>query len=413
MIRSLRKKIIAINVISVCIVFLIAEILMFAISFTRLDSERNARILSAFEFDYDNENFDETKIFNDIALVVYDNESGNVDKCFIGNKADIGEEFLYDKLNSVVASSKDSGIISWRVKYNKLDDGKLTKIVFYNRLSRNSNLKSYLLGVGVTVLLGIACYLVLSIVLAKIALKPVEESWNKQKQFVADASHELKTPLSVIMANTEIIASHRDETVESQMRWIDNTRSESQRMADLVADLLFLAKNDDGLKVQMEKTNVSDCIETTVLSYDAVFYENGKIFCYDIAPDLYVSGNEGQLKQLATILLDNANKYSVGNGNISLSLTCAGRHLNLSVSNDSDELTAEQLTHLFDRFYTVDKSRNSDKGGNGLGLSIAQIICRTHGGDISADYADGRVTITAELPLYRAKKESNGNRQSS
>ncbi len=222
-------------------------------------------------------------------------------------------------------------------------------------------------------------------------------------------SHELKTPLSVIMANTEIIASHQDETVASQMQWIENTRLEAKRMAELVADLLFLAKNDDGLKVQMEPVNISDCIETTVLSYDAVFYENGKSFRYDIARDVKVIGNVGQIKQLTTILLDNANKYSVGDGNIFLNLTAAGRHITLSVSNDSEELSEEQLSHLFDRFYTLDKSRNAEKSGNGLGLSIAKMISQTHGGDISASYSNGRTYFVVELPAYKSKKEqTNG-----
>ena len=112
--------------------------------------------------------------------------------------------------------------------------------------------------------------------MARFAIKPVEESWIKQKQFIADASHELKTPLSVILANTEIISSHQEETVASQMKWVENTRAEAQRMAGLVADLLFLAKNDDGLKVQMEDVNLSDCVGTIVLGYDAIFYENKK-----------------------------------------------------------------------------------------------------------------------------------------
>ena len=235
----------------------------------------------------------------------------------------------------------------------------------------------------------------------------MEESWNKQKQFVADASHELKTPLSVIMANTEIMASHPDATVASQGKWIENTRSETQRMAELVNDLLFLAKNDDGLKVQMACVNLSDCVETTVLSYEAIFYENGKSFCYDIAPELYVQGNEGQIKQLTTILLDNANKYSSDDGNIKLSVTAAGKHIQLAIVNDCEPITDEQMSHLFDRFYTIDPSRNKNTAGNGLGLSIAQIICRTHGGNITAEYADGRITFTATLPVLKQNKNNN------
>ncbi len=243
--------------------------------------------------------------------------------------------------------------------------------------------------------------------LASIALKPVEESWSKQRQFVADASHELKTPLSVIMANTEIIASHKDETVESQMKWIENTREESKRMASLIADLLFLAKHDDGHQAQFDAVDLSDCVETAALSYDAVFYENNKDFRSEISANVSVSGNVGQIKQLIAILLDNANKYSVGRGNIFMSLNSTGKKAVLAVSNDSEELSAENLSHLFDRFYTVDKSRNTDKGGNGLGLSIAKTICQNHGGDLNVAYGGGKITFTAEIPLYKVKKENN------
>ncbi len=404
MIDKLRKKIIAINVVSVCIVFFVAVVLLFVTGFTRLEQERNNRILNAFDFDYETEDFAENKIFNDIALVIYDTDTLERN-CFIGENAELDEQELTDSIKEIAESSRDNGWVSLSVRYAKRVDGNLVKIVFSNRYSRHGNISQYLILAVGTLLIGVGCYLAISMILAQIALKPVEESWSKQKQFVADASHELKTPLSVIMANTDIIASHQDETVASQMKWIENTRQEADRMAVLVADLLFLAKNDDGLKVQLEKVNMSDGLETTVLSYDAVFYENGKHFCYEISPNVNVLGNVGQLKQLTTILLDNANKYSTGEGNIVLKLVQTGRRVVLTVSNDSDELTTEQLSHLFDRFYTVDKSRNTDKGGNGLGLSIAQMISHTHGGDIRVDYNNGRTTFTVDLPVYKERKE--------
>lgn len=408
MISKLRKKIIAINVISVCIVFLVAEALMFAIGFNRIDSERNTRAVAAFDYDYESaDNFAENKMFNDVALIVYDTSTGQVVYNGKGVNSEVTQDMLDKALVNIVKSNKDNGwLFTWRIKYNKRAEGSLVKVVFSSSYFKGGNMP-YLITSGGTLLLGILSYLIISLMLARIALKPVEDSWNKQRQFVADASHELKTPLSVIMANTEIVASHQDETVASQMKWIDNTREESKRMADLVADLLFLAKDDDGMRVQMDKVNLSDCVETAALSYDAVFYENGKDFRYEIAKNAKVVGNDGQLKQLVAILLDNANKYSVGKGDIVLSLVATGKRVALTVSNDSDELTDENIEHLFDRFYTVDKSRNTDKGGNGLGLSIAKTICVNHGGDLSVEYANGRTTFTVELPVRRNKKENN------
>lgn len=405
MISKLRKKIIAINVISVCIVFFVAEILMFVIGYNRLDDERKTRISTAFDFDYQNETFDSNAMFGDIAFVAYDLNDSKIVYKGVGVDLNISSEEIDGYVDKIVSSKANNGwLLLWRLKYYKRTDGDTVKIVISNSTLRGRSNMPYLLISGGTLLLGVGCYLIISWMLARIALAPVEESWNKQRQFVADASHELKTPLSVIMANTEIIASHQEETVASQMKWIENTRAESQRMAGLVADLLFLAKHDDGHRAQMEAVNISDCIETSALGYDAVFYENGKKFRYEIVPNVKVYGNEGQLKQLVTILLDNANKYSVDVGNILLALTSNGKKVVLTVSNDSDELTDENIEHLFDRFYTVDKSRNTDKGGNGLGLSIAKTICQSHGGDLSVSYASGRTTFVAELPVYRQKK---------
>lgn len=407
MISKLRKKIIAINVVSVCIVFFVAEVLMFAIGFNRLDDERKTRISAALDFDYVHDDFDDNNMFSDIALIVYDAFESRILYCGIGSDRVIAPDALEECVAKVVASKSDNGWLSpWSVKYYKRAEGKLTKIVISNSSLHGRNNTPYLLISGGTLLVGVASYFAISWILARIALAPVEESWSKQRQFVADASHELKTPLSVIMANTEIIASHQEETVASQMKWIENTRAESKRMAELVADLLFLAKHDDGHQVRYEAVNMSDCIEKSALGYDAVFYENGKEFRYEICPDVFVHGNSGQLKQLVTILLDNANKYSVGKGNILLQFTSNAKRIILTVSNDSDELTEENLTHLFDRFYTVDKSRNTDKGGNGLGLSIAKTICQSHGGDLTVGYHDGRTTFTAELPVCKQKKNN-------
>jgi signal transduction histidine kinase len=226
-------------------------------------------------------------------------------------------------------------------------------------------------------------------------------SENKRRQFVSDASHELKTPLAVIMANTEIIASHPDDTVASQMKWIDNTLAETKRMATLVQDLLFLTKSDDGIKVEMANMDLSDCVQSCVLTNESLFYENNKFFDSQIEPNIHIDGNEGQIRQLVTILLDNANKYAIGSGNICLTLTAHNKVATLTVTNDSNEVTPEQVAHIFDRFYTLDTSRNKTKGGNGLGLSIAERIVHTHKGKITAEYKNGKMTFRAVLPVVR------------
>lgn len=401
MISKLRKKIIAINVISVCIVFVVALILVFTTGYVRINDERIIRLRGVVQ----QENWDETDEFKHSGIVVveYDEQASRILHTTVGENVKLSQEQINDVVAKVVAKEKDDGLLNARVIYAKRTVDGVTRIALYDRNSNMTGVLLYVMYMLIALVVGLLCYLVISLVLARVALKPVEESWNKQKQFVADASHELKTPLSVIMANTEIIASHGSETVDSQRKWIDNTRAESERMVGLVNDLLFLAKNDDGLKAQMNAVNLSDCVETVVLSHEAVLYENGKVFNYSIAPDLIVYGNDAQLKQLVAILLDNANKYSVESGNITLGVQIVGKNAQLCVSNDCDGLTEDELSHLFDRFYTVDASRNKNNAGNGLGLSIAQVITHTHRGKISVDYNEGRITFTATIPLHKTK----------
>lgn len=406
MISNLRKRIVAINVVVAGFVLLVAILMIFMVGYSRINSERDNRLKFALEYDPRTAEipFEENTIFEDVALVWYNVASGKVERWFFGSNFGIDKEYLEAHLADIVKTKAEKGFVSGYVRYVKSTEGLVVRISFNNFVSRNNSLVPYFISALASLFIGVSCYLFISIFLAKIAIKPAEDSWKKQRQFVADASHELKTPLSVIMANIDIMAAHPDETVQSQMQWLENSKAEAQRMAGLVADLLFLAKNDDGVQVELSDTNLSEAVGEIVLSHDAIFYENGKEFSYDIQSDLYVEGNDGQLKQLVTILLDNANKYSEGSGNIHLSLWCNARHAVLSVSNNCVAISDDQLQHLFDRFYTTDPSRNKSNGGNGLGLSIAKTICETHRGSIFASYENGRITLTATLPLQKGSK---------
>lgn len=404
MIRRLRKRIVAINVITASLILFCALIVTFVVGYGRIDIEREARMNLALNFDtqQDEIRFEEEKIFDDVALAVYDVRTHQVE-WFFGGNANLTREELSRYVRPIVQDVRREGWVNISVRYVKAVEGSNVKIAFNNLGASSGNLVVFAVSVLGALTLGIIVYFLFSLFLARIALRPVEDSWKKQKQFVADASHELKTPLSVILANTDILASHKEETVESQMKWVENTRAEAVRMAELVNQLLFLAKNDDGLKVQMQDVNFSNCVEGIVLGYDAVFYEKQHKFSYEVTPDVWVVGNEGQLKQLVTILLDNADKYSKGEGNITLRLQNNGKHCTLTVANDSEQLSEEQLSHLFDRFYTVDNSRNKNNGGNGLGLNIAQVICQTHNGSIRVSCENGRTAFDVTLPLKRKK----------
>ncbi len=407
MINKLRKKLIVINAISVCLVFFVGLLLVFLVGYGRLNSDRIIRMEEALSYDFSTppQAFAEDEMFTDIALVQYDVNTQRIVNIRYGPRVNISPERLVQIVSKVLSSPDESGWLPVRTNYRRVWDTKTGTllIAIYDISSMQNGVATFVGYSLLTLFVGVLAYFIISIILARVALNPLEESWNNQRQFIADASHELKTPLSIILANTEIIASHQNETVQSQMKWIENTRLEANRMAELVAQLLFLAKNDDGVRVEMKQVNCSDCVGIVSLGFDALFYENKKLFNYDIKQGITVYGNEGQLKQLVTILLDNANKYSTGVGDIKLSLQQLGKNVELVVSNESDQLTDEQLKHMFDRFYTVDSSRNKSKGGNGLGLSIAQKIVETHGGKISVTYQNGRTAFTVLIPHSRGK----------
>lgn len=405
MINNLRRKLAITNMVATSIVFIAAAIILMFTNLSRLDSIRLDNMERALDYPLENvtqEQFAED--FSDVVLVVYDSKLQQPTEFLSGRSIGIDFiELIFEQLPGIVQSNKLFNDSSFQLQYVKQPLGKgVTKIVFYDPSNVRSGMLPLISYTIATLVVGMLSYSVISMTLAQSAISPIEESWKKQRQFVADASHELKTPLSIIMANTEIIASHPDDTVASQMKWIDNTLAETKRMAALVQDLLFLAKSDDdGIRVEMSHIDMSDCVQSCVLTSESLFYENNKIFDSKIEPGIYIDGNEGQIRQLVTILLDNANKYAIGSGNILLTLTATNRQAVLTVTNDSNEVTPEQVAHIFDRFYTLDTSRNKTKGGNGLGLSIAERIVHFHKGKITAEYKDGKMTFRAVLPVAR------------
>lgn len=238
------------------------------------------------------------------------------------------------------------------------------------------------------------------------ALRPVERTWNKQKQFVADASHELKTPLSVILANCDIMLT-TDETSKNST-WLSGIQQEARHMNALIADLLELAQSDEYLlaqhtKTQLDKIDLSDVVEAATLEMEALAFERNKELKLDIAPSLTLQGNKEELARLCRILIDNALKYAKENSDIEIALSKNSKQLILSVTNQGDYIPKEKLDHLFDRFYRMDEARthdNNEQKGFGLGLAIAQNIAHEHGGEIEATSTkEGQTCFSVRLPL--------------
>lgn len=228
-------------------------------------------------------------------------------------------------------------------------------------------------------------------------IRPVAESYEKQKRFITDAGHEMKTPLTIISANVDVLKMDMDEN-----ECLEDIEKQTKRLAGLTNDLVSLARMEESQNsLQMIDFPVSEIIHDTAAPFQTLAQTQNRELVCQVQPMLSMCGNNKAISQLVSILLDNALKYSPENSRIFLNFEKQGRRLVLSVSNDSSAtLTGENLRHIFDRFYRADPSRNSAVGGHGIGLSMARAIVSAHGGKISAASHDGKsFLITAVFPV--------------
>jgi len=205
-------------------------------------------------------------------------------------------------------------------------------------------------------------------------LDPIKDTFIKQRRFIADASHELKTPTTIISANAEVLKEIHDS------QWVENIKSQTERLNVLIADMLDLAKMDEGkFKLSKEHFNLSEIVMDIALSFDAVAYEKKKELIIDVAPSITANGDSTCIKKIITILLDNAIKHSSDNGQIKVTLTSNGENkATLSVFNTGSCIPNDQANKVFERFYRGENSRNPEYGGSGLGLSIAQGLAKAN-----------------------------------
>lgn len=327
----------------------------------------------------------------------------NLQSNYMRMDAQVDEELLLDLVANALKQKENMGVLAgedlrfyrkakiggWRLVY--LD------MTMENNMIRNLSGNMLLIGLGSFV--GI---FFLSMGLAYWITKPVERAWNQQRQFVADASHELKTPLTVILSNTDMLLNQCTEADEHSEKRLGNIRAESIRMKGLVEDMLDLARSDAGrLKQQLAPVSVSDTVMDAVLLFEALAFEGQKELQYQIEENLSVLGSGDRLKQLTEILLDNAMKYSTEQGCIWVKLERnSAKTLRLMVANTGDTMTPEQCRRIFERFYRTDPARQNN-GGYGLGLSIASSIVSEMGGKIWCESRNGINSFFVQLPLCR------------
>ncbi len=287
------------------------------------------------------------------------------------------------------------------IHYKKVTTDNATYFAFADTSNTKSwqSLALMLLVAGVGMLV---VFFFFALFLSKWALKPVQEAWESQRQFVADASHDLKTPLTVILANASILLKHPERTIASESQWIESTQIEAEQMQGLVNEMLELAQVEAGQTVAsapFEPIDFSDLVNGETLLFDSMALERGCLFDCSIEDGIQVNGNPQQLHKMVSTLVENAFKYVNENGSIRVGLVRNGNTARLDVNNTGSEISPEDLPHIFDRFYRTDKARTSGTGGFGLGLAIAREVARSHGGDITctSNSADG-TTFTVTLP---------------
>ncbi len=310
------------------------------------------------------------------------------------------EAFLRELLDSVQASKQESGVLkAYNLRFLKDNAPQHKKVIVFADITSEVFALRKLLTVSLLVELGIlVLFFGVSILLARWATRPVEEAWQRQKQFVSDASHELKTPLTVILTDTELLKAE-DCGEEDRKRFVSSIHTMGEQMKGLVEEMLSLTRAENTEHtVPLQKVDWSSCVGEAVLPFEPVFFEQGLRVETDIQPDITVKGNETQLRRLVEILLDNAKKYCAPATVTSVRLHRQGHAARLCVVSHGDEIPQDELEKIFLRFYRLDKARSMNHS-YGLGLAIARQVVQNHGGKIWAESENGENRFIVQFPV--------------
>lgn len=308
-------------------------------------------------------------------------------------------EYLQQIVNLALSSDEDSGKLrEYDLRYLKAVSPLGLSIVFADTATEAATIRSMIYSSLFVFLAAMLIFLGISILLSGWMIRPVATAWDQQRQFVADASHELKTPLAVIMANAELMQG--DQTAGEEIRgFSENILSTTYQMRSLVENMLEMARVDNGaVKMNFTPLELSELVEDAVLSVGLLYEEKGMGLHCATAEGIRINGSEQHLYQVMDILLDNALKYGAPGGQVRVELTAGGRSCLLSVTSPGEAICKEDLKNIFKRFYRVDAARTRN-GSYGLGLAIAQSIVEAHRGRIWAESEEGFNTFRVQLPM--------------
>ncbi len=411
MIKKLQRKFVAVAMLSLFIVLLIIIGTVNILNYTRMtdDAQRTINILKENDGSFPKPDMKPghgKEMFKGMSpeapyesryFSVLMDGSGNVSTIDTGKIAGTDTDEAAEYAAKVLERGRTSGFMGqYRFGIKDKDNGKLIIFLYCGR--ELSNFRAVLLiSVGISFAGMLAVFLLLIFFSGRI-VKPVSESYEKQKRFITDAGHEIKTPLTIIDADAELVGLDCGEN-----EWLEDIRKQTKRLTALTNDLIYLAKMEEGQKSSTKiEFPLSDVVEETAESFRARAVNENKKLDIDIQPEITYCGDEKAIRQLVSILVDNAVKYSDGIKIISVKLEGQGgtsklsKGFRLQVFNSCEHIEPESVKHLFDRFYRAEQSRNSQTGGYGIGLSVAKAVVDAHKGKITADTADGkslRITV--------------------
>lgn len=408
MFKKLRNNFLIFNMTITSSLVIVAFVAIFALSFNNVKTENEAQVMDladAYEENYGvssygdgftssiviGEDFgeegpetpDSASLFTFNFCTTIDSDG---DVKVVHSIYNISDKMAQEITDLAIAEGVETGVVKYEEMYLQftIDEGSQHSQVYFLDVTESYlTMKELLVTLTIVGIVMIVAIFFISKIFANRAIKPISNNWDKQKQFVADASHELKTPLAIINSNYDALMANEDETVKSQERWLNHIKVGSDRMALLVNDMLTLTKMEEGaITVNKSDFNVSNEVLQVTSSMEMIALEKNVVMRWNIEPEVIINSDHEKFVQLMTILLDNAVKYSNENGWVEVLFTNGKKETVLTVSNSGPGIPTEDLPNIFNRFYRSDKSRGHETRGHGLGLAIAKSISDALDGSI-------------------------------
>ena len=412
MMKKLKKKFIALSMVSLTVLLAVIVAGMNIINYSKVVSDADARLdvleqnLVAFQSDpgragpprklfgrggRDGHSMTQDEAEEARFFAVVTDEDGKTWQVNTSRISAVDDEQAEKYAKAVLAKNSEQGFVDeYRYSVRETESGSTVTFLDCGRVL--GSFRDFLMA---SMLMSAAGLLVVFFVISYFAgriVKPVAESYEKQKRFITDAGHEIKTPLAIIKANLDVIKIDPDSTDES----LEEIGAQVDRLAGLTDDLVYLSRMEEKTEGKvMTDLPLSDVVSDTVSSFEVLAEKSGRHILADVEPMIFIRGNVKDIEKLVSILMENAVKYSAGDDPITVSLKRSGRECELRVANKTEKpISKESIDHIFDRFYRMDESRNSKTGGYGIGLSMAKAIATSCGGKISAQATDDTFAIT-------------------